>query len=88
MDIDLYYGEFEDTKGVIRIRKSKENRQHNRQKKKDKTTNHLPLCSLENSNKRNLYTTHMNDTESIVLQKQQSHHEPVKKETSNNLLTT
>ena len=28
-------GEFEDTKGVIRIRKSK-NRQHNGQKKKDK----------------------------------------------------
>jgi hypothetical protein len=31
--------EFEDTKGVIRIRKSKENRQHNDQKKKDKRTN-------------------------------------------------
>ena len=28
--------EFEDTEGVIRIRKSKENRQHNGQKKKDK----------------------------------------------------
>jgi hypothetical protein len=28
--------EFEDTKGVIRIRKSKKNRQHNGQKKKDK----------------------------------------------------
>ena len=28
--------EFEDTKGVIRIRKSKKNRQHNDQKKKDK----------------------------------------------------
>jgi hypothetical protein len=28
--------EFEDTKGVIRIRKSKENRQHNGQKKTDK----------------------------------------------------
>jgi hypothetical protein len=27
---------FEDTKGVIRIRKSKKNRQHNGQKKKDK----------------------------------------------------
>jgi len=30
--------EFEDTKGVIKIRKSK-NRQHNGQKKKDKRTN-------------------------------------------------
>jgi len=28
--------EYEDTKGVIRIRKSKEDRQHNDQKKKDK----------------------------------------------------
>jgi len=31
--------EFEDTKGVIRIRISKENRQHNGQKKKYKRTN-------------------------------------------------
>jgi hypothetical protein len=31
--------EFEDTKGVIRIHKSKKNRQHNGQKKKDKMTN-------------------------------------------------
>ena len=30
--------EFEDTKGVIRIRKSKKDRQHNDQKKKDKMT--------------------------------------------------
>ena len=90
MDIDLYYGEFEDTKEVIRICKSKENRQHNRHKIKDKKINHLPLCSLENSNKRNLYTTHMNDTENIVLQNNKAiiHHVPVKKETSNNLLTT
>jgi len=29
-------GEFEDTKGAIRIRKSKKDRQHNGQKKKDK----------------------------------------------------
>jgi hypothetical protein len=33
------YENFEDTKGVIRIRKSKKNRQHNSQKKKDKRTN-------------------------------------------------
>ena len=32
--------EFEDTKGVIRIRKSKD-RRHNEQKKKDKWTNNL-----------------------------------------------
>jgi hypothetical protein len=31
--------EFEDTKGVIRIRKSKIDRQHNDQKKKEKRTN-------------------------------------------------
>ena len=31
--------EFEDTKGVIRIRVSKKNRQHNGQKKKCKRTN-------------------------------------------------
>jgi len=30
---------FEDIKGVIRIRKMKKYRQHNGQKKKDKTTN-------------------------------------------------
>ena len=33
---------YEDTKGVVRIRKSKKNRQHNGQKKKNKrTNNHL-----------------------------------------------
>ena len=31
--------ELEDTKGVIRVRKSKKDGQHNRQKKKDKRTN-------------------------------------------------
>ena len=31
--------EIEDTQGVIRIRKSKKNRQHSGQKKKDKRTN-------------------------------------------------
>jgi hypothetical protein len=31
--------EFEDAKGVIRIRKSKKNRQHNDQKRKYKRTN-------------------------------------------------
>ena len=31
------YEEFEDTKGVIRIRISKKDRQHNGQKKKDKS---------------------------------------------------
>jgi len=36
---ELLKEEFEDTKGVIRIRISKKNRQHNDQKKKYKTTN-------------------------------------------------
>ena len=31
--------EFDDTKGVIRIRKLKKDKQHNDQKKKDKRTN-------------------------------------------------
>ena len=35
----IFKAEFEDTKGVIKIRISKKNRQHNRQKKKDKRTN-------------------------------------------------
>jgi len=35
----IYEQEFEDTKGVIRIRKSKKHRQHNGPKKKDKRTN-------------------------------------------------
>ena len=40
----LYEG-LEDTKGVIRIRKSKKNRQHNGQKKKDKRTNNDLICT-------------------------------------------
>ena len=39
--------EFEDTKGVIRICKSKKNRQHNDQKKKYKRTNN----DLQNTHK-------------------------------------
>jgi hypothetical protein len=38
---DYNWEEFEDTKGVIRIRKSKD-RQHNGQKKQDKWTNNDP----------------------------------------------
>jgi len=34
-----FYEEFEDTKGLIRIRKSKKERQHKGQKKKYKRTN-------------------------------------------------
>jgi len=37
---DVIQEEFEDTKEVIRICKSKKNRQHNGQKKKDKRTNY------------------------------------------------
>ena len=36
---ELLNKEFEDTKGEIRIRKSKKDRQHNGQKKTDKRTN-------------------------------------------------
>jgi hypothetical protein len=32
----MFYEEFENTKGLISIRQSKTNRQHNGQKKKDK----------------------------------------------------
>jgi hypothetical protein len=35
-DRETFEEEFEDTKGVIRIRKSKKNRQHNSQKKSTK----------------------------------------------------
>ena len=50
--------EFEDIKGVIRIRKWKKNRQHNGQKKKDKETNndlqtiHLKRRSSNHENQR------------------------------------
>ena len=36
MNLYIVQEEFEDTKGVIRIRKSKKDRQHNDQKKNDK----------------------------------------------------
>ena len=40
--------EFEDTKGVIRIRKSKKNRQHNDQKKKYiRTSNNLQIIHIK-----------------------------------------
>jgi hypothetical protein len=39
--------EFEDTKGVIRIRISKKNRQHNGQKKKYKRTNNDLQAALK-----------------------------------------
>ena len=37
--LDIWTQEFEDTKGVIRIHKSKKNKQHNGQKKKYNWTN-------------------------------------------------
>jgi hypothetical protein len=54
--INLLYkrkeGEFEDTKGVIRIRKSKKKRQHNGQKKKDKRkNNNLQIMIIPRSRK-------------------------------------
>ena len=43
------YEEFEDIKGVIRIRKSKKDRQHYCQKKKDKRANNdLSLYDIAN----------------------------------------
>jgi len=39
IEYSLFQEEFEDTKGVIRIRISKKNRQNNGEKKKDKRTN-------------------------------------------------
>ena len=39
-------GEFENTKGAIRIRKSKKNREHNGQKKKDKRTKMIWLSNV------------------------------------------
>ena len=48
--------EFEDTKWVIRIRKSKKNRQHNDQKKKDKrTNNYLQIKHTHKTNDSNGY---------------------------------
>jgi hypothetical protein len=40
MTIDRIHEEFEDTKGVIRIRKSKKDKQHNDPKEKGQTTIH------------------------------------------------
>ena len=45
----LHHEEFEETKGVIRIHKSKD-RKHNGQKKKDKRTNN----DLQNTMQKNL----------------------------------
>ena len=45
----LCFLEFKDIKGVIRIRKSKKNRQHNGQKKKNKQrlTKHTPFPEMD-----------------------------------------
>jgi hypothetical protein len=48
--------EFEDTKGVIRIRKSEKDRQHNGQKKMDRRTNNdLQKNYTENHRRKFLY---------------------------------
>jgi hypothetical protein len=48
----LFYKKIEDTKGVIRIRISKKNRQHNGQMKKYKrTNNNLQYFSSQYNNK-------------------------------------
>ena len=49
--------EFEDTKGAIRIRISKKNRQHNGQKKKYKRTNNdLQNMNTNKNNYKNIRT--------------------------------
>ena len=50
---NLNRGEFEDTKGVIRIRKSKKDRQHNEQKKKDKQQSSKHYTDNERSSNTN-----------------------------------
>jgi hypothetical protein len=44
--------EFEETKGVMRIRKSKKDRQHNGQKKKDKNSLNTTMHQLVSFNKK------------------------------------
>jgi hypothetical protein len=45
LSLILLLKEFEDTKGVIKIRKSKKDRQHNGQTRKDKRTSYdLQTC--------------------------------------------
>jgi hypothetical protein len=53
----VFQKEFEDTTGVIRIRKSKKDRQHNGQKKKDKRTNNdLQNTTQKTKVQRNIIT--------------------------------
>ena len=60
MSVPFYYlkEEFEDTKGVIRIRKSKKDRQHNSQKKKNKRTNN----DLQNTTQKTIRSSNTNPT--------------------------
>ena len=51
--------EFEDTKGVIRIRKSKKNRQHNSQKKiEEKQTTQWPKVKIQKDKQRSTKHTY------------------------------
>jgi lipopolysaccharide export LptBFGC system permease protein LptF len=65
--------EFEDTKGVIRIRKSKKNRQHNGQKKKYKRTNN----DLQNIYIKQYKRTN-NDLQNIYIKLRSSNRNPTK----------
>ena len=60
MSVPFYYlkEEFEDTKGVIRIRKSKKDGQHNGQKKKNKRTNN----DLQNTTQKTIRSSNTNPT--------------------------
>ena len=48
--VSIRQEEFDDTKGVIRIHKSKKDRQHNHQKKTDKRTKNYLLRHKKSSN--------------------------------------
>ena len=59
--------EFEDTKGVIRIRKSKKDRQHNGQQKKDKRTQRSYKTYTQNKRSSNTNPTETNINKQVLL---------------------
>jgi hypothetical protein len=75
--------EFEYTKEVIRIRKSKKNRQHNGQSKKDKRTNNHLQNTTQNTQDRVIKQDNNTFTSSIIF-----HSDYVQILTSNSCQTT
>ena len=57
--------EFEDTKGVIRIRKSKKDRQHNCQKMKNRQHNDKKMKNRQHNDQKKKYKRTKNDLQSI-----------------------